>query len=131
MIILMQALLSHVWLALRLKHDGTGMPTSIPAATALMATYIVLVLIGKHAQADISLELVLGLAFIAQFYIFNLRNKVIGLLIMIGVIANGLSLLLTLVLGLNQQAVVMVSILEYIMVFSAVLNLIKSNFKIS
>lgn len=131
MIRLMHALWIHVWLAIRLKHDGTGMPTSIPAAASLVGLYIVLILIGKQAQAQISLELLLGLAFIAQFYIFNLRNKVIGLLITIGIIANTLSLLFVEVLGFTPQIVVMISIMEYIMIFSAILNLIKSNFKIT
>jgi hypothetical protein len=63
--------------------------------------------------------------FIAQMYVFSLRNRVIGLIIMIGVIANALMLSIHLLTGIPQQQLFAVTIMEYAMVFTAVLNVIK------
>ncbi len=128
---LVRALLSHVWLAIQLKHDGSGMPTRIPAASALMMTYMLLIILGKQAQSALTLELVLGLAFIAQVYVVNLRNKVVGLIILIGIIANALSLIASAIFGMGEQSLLIISVMEYIMIFFAIINLIKSSIKLT
>lgn len=126
----MHALLQHAWLAIRLKHDGDGMPTKIPAAAALVSLYVVLILIEKKAHQGITLETIIGLAFISQCYIFNLRNKVIGLIILIGIITNTVTITLTAFTNIAEQQLYIISLLEYIMVFFSIINVIKSNVKV-
>lgn len=126
----MHALLQHAWLAIRLKHDGDGMPTKIPAAAALVSLYAVLILIEKKAHQGITLETIIGLAFISQCYIFNLRNKVIGLIILIGIITNTVTIALTAFTNIAEHQLYIISLLEYIMVFFSIINVIKSNVKV-
>ncbi len=127
---LITAILTHVWLALRLKHDGTGMPIKLPAALVLAALYIALNLANKLLNGGINLETVIGLSFVAQFYLFGLRTKLIGLFIMIGVFTNTLSLAITMLAGIPEQDLYMLLFMEYIMVFAAIVNVIKSETKI-
>jgi hypothetical protein len=127
---LVHALLQHAWLAIRLKHDGDGMPTKIPAAAALVSLYAVLILIEKKAHQGITLETIIGLAFISQCYIFNLRNKVIGLIILIGIITNTVTIALTAFTNIAEHQLYIISLLEYIMVFFSIINVIKSNVKV-
>jgi hypothetical protein len=127
---LVHALLQHAWLAIRLKHDGDGMPTKIPAAAALVSLYAVLTLIEKKTHQGITLETIIGLAFISQFYIFNLRNKVIGLIILIGIITNTVTIALTAFTNIAEHQLYIISLLEYIMVFFSIINVIKSNVKV-
>ena len=127
---LISAILIHVWLALRLKHDGTGMPVKLPAALMLAALYIALNLANKHLNGGINLETMIGLSFVAQFYLFGLRTKLIGLFIMIGIFTNTLSLAITTLAGIPEQNLYMLLFMEYIMVFAAIVNVIKSETKI-
>jgi len=127
---LITAILTHVWLALRLKHDGTGMPIKLPAALMLATLYIALNLANKHLNGGINLETVIGLSFVAQFYLFGLRTKLIGLFIMIGVFTNTLSLAIIMFAGIPEQNLYMLLFIEYIMVFAAIVNVIKSETKI-
>lgn len=127
---LITAILTHVWLALRLKHDGTGMPARLPAALVLVSLYIALNLANKHLNGGINLETVIGLSFVAQFYLFGLRTKLIGLFIMIGVFTNTLSLAIIMFAGIPEQNLYMLLFIEYIMVFAAIVNVIKSETKI-
>lgn len=127
---LITAILTHVWLALRLKHDGTGMPIKLPAALMLATLYIALNLANKHLNGGINLETVIGLSFVAQFYLFGLRTKLIGLFIMIGVFTNTLSLAIIMLAGIPEQNLYMLLFMEYIMVFAAIVNVIKSETKI-
>lgn len=127
---LITAILTHVWLALRLKHDGTGMPIKLPAALMLATLYIALNLANKHLNGGINLETVIGLSFVAQFYLFGLRTKLIGLFIMIGVFTNTLSLAIIMLAGIPEQNLYMLLFIEYIMVFAAIVNVIKSETKI-
>lgn len=126
---LITAILTHVWLALRLKHDGTGMPIKLPAALMLATLYIALNLANKHLNGGINLETVIGLSFVAQFYLFGLRTKLIGLFIMIGVFTNTLSLAIIMLAGIPEQNLYMLLFMEYIMVFAAIVNVIKSETK--
>ncbi|MDX1914513.1 MAG: hypothetical protein SFU55_02935 [Methylophilus sp.] len=122
------ALCKHAWLVITLKHHGTGMPTKIPAAAMLVSLYIILTFANQSTQ-DITLSSVIALSFIAQFYVFNLRNKLIGLIILIGIVSNAATLLVTSLTGIPAQQLFVITIMEYVMISSAVINVIKSNFK--
>ena len=123
---LITAILIHTWLALRLKHDGAGMPTKLPAALVLITLYVALNLANKHISGGINVETIIGLSFIAQFYLFGLRNKLIGLIILISVITNALSLGLSTLAGIPEEKLFMLLIMEFIMIFAAIVNVIKS-----
>ena len=126
---LMNAFFKHAWFALSLKHDGTGLPTKLPAACMLIGLYIALNLANRHIGQGITLETLLGLSFIAQFYLFSLRTPLIGLFIVIGIITNALTLALTTLTGIAEQHLYLPIILEYIMVFAAIINIIKHELK--
>ena len=125
------ALFSHAWLAIRFKHDGEGLPTGFPAALALALLYVLLNATNKNITEGLDLETVLGLSFVAQCYLFGLRNKLIGLLILIGIICNAAALVAIYLTGYTPEKIMMISLIEYAMVFSAIINVIKSNFKIT
>ncbi len=127
---LISALFTHAWLVFRLKHDGTGMPTKFPATLLLTTLYAVLILVNKHINDGINLETLIGLSFISQFYIFCLRNKLIGLIILISIVTNVLSLMLTTLAHIPEENLYLLLILEYIMVFAAIINIIRSHTKI-
>jgi len=122
---LIKAVLTHAWLAIRLKHDGSGLPADIPGAFMLVALYIVLSL--SNSNGEISLGSLIALSFIAQFYVFSLRNKVIGLIILIGIIINALSLVLAVFTGVSEEGRLLLLIAEFIMIFAALINIIRSN----
>lgn len=124
---IINAVLSHAWLAIRLKHDGKGMPKRIPAALALAFMYCV---IASLNASTIDFASICGLIFIAQFYVFLLRNEVIGLMLMIGMIANTMYLAIAL-LGLPQPLLSMVTIFEYLMVYCGIINILKSHFQLT
>ncbi len=126
---LITAILTHTWLVLRLKHDGTGLPTKLPAACVLTILYIAFNLANSHIGQGITLETVLGLSFIAQFYLFSLRTPLIGLFIIIGIITNALTLALTVLTNIPEQQLYLPIIMEYIMVFAAIINIIKHEIK--
>ena len=127
---LIYALWIHIWLALRLKHNGDGMPTKLPAAFLLVTLYVTLNLANKHLNGGIEYETLLGLSFVTQFYLFGLRTKMIGLFIIISVFINTLSLALIGFTGVAEENLFMLTIVEYIMVFAALINIIKSETKI-
>jgi hypothetical protein len=122
---LLYALITHAWLAFTFRHHGEGMPTKLPAAVALVCLYIALILTNIHIQQTFSVESLIGLLFIAQIYVFTLRNRIIGLIIMIGIVANALMLFVHLLTGIPQQQLYAITIMEYAMVFFAVCNIIK------
>ncbi len=126
---LVNAFFKHAWFALSLKHDGTGLPAKLPAAFLLIILYIALNLINSHMGHGIKLETLLGLSFIAQFYLFSLRTPLIGLFIVIGIITNMLTLALNELTGTAEQHLYLLIILEYIMVFAAIVNIIKHELK--
>lgn len=122
---LLHALITHAWFAITFRHNGEGMPTKLPGAITLVSLYIVLILTNIHIQQTFSIESLVGLLFIAQIYVFSLRNRVIGLIILIGVIANALMLGVHFLTGIPEQQLFAITVMEYAMVFSAVLNVIK------
>jgi hypothetical protein len=122
------AVCKHAWLAIRLKHNGAGMPTKIPAAAALVSLYIALTLANKSRQ-EIDWQVIFGLCFVAQFYVFTLRNRLIGLIITIGIITNFTSFILSILTGIPPQQLLIVTLLEYVMIFCAMINVIKSNIR--
>ncbi|MEQ1599600.1 MAG: hypothetical protein ABL880_09580 [Methylotenera sp.] len=126
---LMNAFFKHAWFALSLKHDGTGLPTRLPAACMLIGLYFALNLANSHIGQSITLETLLGLSFIAQFYLFSLRTPLIGLFIVIGIITNALTLALTALTGTAEQPHYLLTLIEYIMVFAAIVNIIKHELK--
>jgi hypothetical protein len=126
---LITAILTHAWLALGLKHNGAGMPTKLPAACLLISLYIALNLANKNINGGIDVQTLFGLSFIAPFYLFGLRNKLIGLIILISVVSNALSLTLTTLTGAPEDKLFMLIIVEYIMIFAGVINVIKSEIK--
>lgn len=126
---LITAILIHTWLALRLRHDGTGMPVRLPAAFVLAALYIALNLANKNLNGGINLETVVGLSFVAQFYLFGLRTKLIGLFIVISIFTNALMLAFTALAGVPEEKLFILLIIEYIMIFAALINVIKSETK--
>jgi len=122
---LINAILMHAWLAIRLKHDGSGLPANIPGAFMLVALYIALSLI--NASGEIGLGSFIALGFIAQFYVFSLRDKVIGLIILIGIIVNAFTLALSVFGGVSEEMHLLLLIAEFIMIFAALVNIIRSN----
>jgi hypothetical protein len=122
---LLRALITHAWFAMTFRHNGEGMPTKLPGALALVSLYIALILTNIHIQQTFRIENLIGLLFIAQIYVFSLRNRVIGLIILIGVVANAMMLVTHILTGIPQQQLYAITIMEYAMVFSAVLNVIK------
>ena len=126
---LIYALWIHIWLALSLRHNGDGMPTKLPAAFLLAALYVALNLANQHMHGGIDYETLLGLSFITQFYLFGLRTKMIGLFIIIGIFSNAVSLVLMALAGAAEVNLLLLTIAEYIMVFAALINIIKSETK--
>ena len=122
---LLRALFTHAWFAITFRHNGEGMPTKLPGAITLVSLYIAFILANIHIQQTFSVESLIALLFIAQIYVFSLRNRVIGLIIMIGMISNALMLAAHLLTGIPQQQLYAITIMEYAMVFSAILNVIK------
>jgi hypothetical protein len=120
------ALFSHFGLALRLKHDGRGMPTEIPAATMLISVYALLGLINYSHEGSISYSELIGLCFVAQCYLFCLRDKLVGLIIVISIFINAMTLILNMLIGASEQSWFVLTVMEYIMIFASVINVIKS-----
>jgi hypothetical protein len=123
---LITALFTHFGLVLRLKHDGRGMPTEIPAATMLISIYALLGLVNYSQQGSISIGAFIGLCFVAQCYLFCLRDKLIGLLILISILINALTLVVNMLGGEGAQSIFVLTSIEYIMIFAALINVIKS-----
>ncbi len=124
------ALSQHAWRIIRLKHNGDGMPSQIASATGLAFIFMVLTLVEKAMQQAITLDSILSLMFVSLVYVFSLRNKMVGLIITIGIIGNILSIALTALLGVGIEQLLISTLLQYIMIFSAIINVIKSNLKL-
>jgi hypothetical protein len=121
---LANALVRHAWLALSLRHDGSGMPKKVPAAFMLVAVYIALSLANGHISGDLSVQSFVAYSFILQFYIFFLRDKVVGLILMVGIITNAFSLALSPFAGMAEVKHLMLLIMEFAMIFGAIINII-------
>lgn len=120
------ALKAHTILALTLKHDGSGMPSKVPAAFVLAMLYITLNLINNHHAEGIPATTFLLVGFIAQCYVLFLRNKLIGLILFISILCNAFSLMLTALLSIPAENLGLMIVSEYILVTAAVVNVIKS-----
>lgn len=119
------ALFSHFGLALRLKHDGQGMPEDMPAAVALISIYAILGLINYSYLASINLNALFGLCFVAQCYLFYLRDKLIGLIILISILMNAITMILNLLVGVTEQSIFALNMIEYVLIFAAIINVIR------
>jgi hypothetical protein len=120
----LSALIQHAWLAVSLRHDGKGLPEKVPAAALLAALYISLSLANSHVRGDFSAHSIIGLCFVAQIYIFLLRDKVVGLILLIGVVCNAFTLVLSLFSNLSELMQILISIMEFVMIFGAMINII-------
>jgi hypothetical protein len=115
------ALLKHAILVMQLEHDGRGLPTRFVGAFLLVALYTALCCLNNPAIGDN----MLGLTFVVFIYLFVLRTQVIGLIILIGIISSCLSLTLGMFGELSALHLVMISAMEYLLVFGALINTIK------
>jgi hypothetical protein len=120
------ALFSHFGLVLRLKHDGRGMPVHMPAAIALISIYALLGLINYSYEGNINYTALFGLCFVMQCYLFCLRNKLIGLIIVISILINSVTMVIDMIVGITEQGLFVLNIIEYIMIFAAIINVIRS-----
>lgn len=124
------AFLTHLWLALRLKHDGTGLPVRFAGAFLLILIYSVLVILNKYVQSELDMGSILALCFIAQFYLFSLRNTLIGLVVVIGIVINLFAASISILSDISPLQASLLAIMEYIMVFAALINVIKKHIKL-
>ncbi len=115
------ALFKHALLAMQLEHDGSGLPTKLSSAFMFMSVYVALIFANS---ANVSDEL-LGLSFIVFIYLFVLRTQMVALVILIGIISSFITFLLGYFGGLSVLQSVMLNIMEYLMVFGALINTIR------
>lgn len=125
-----KALLSHVWLVMRMRHDGTGLPVNFMGAFLLISIYIALVVINKSIQKELTLEVVIAFGFIGQFYLFSIRNTVIGLVILIGIISNLFTLAMAAFGAFSTFQVIMLAVMESLLITGALINVIKTHSKV-
>jgi len=125
MLKLFSALFTHVKLALSLSHDGSGMPKQIPGALLLAFGYITVNLLNQSSPDGIPISTFVMLGFIAQSYVMFLRNELIGLIMLISIICNGFTLVLTSI-GIPAEQLGLLVAAEYIFVTGAIVNVIKS-----
>ena len=116
-----RALFKHALLAMQLEHDGSGLPTKFSSAFMFMSVYVALIFANS---ANVSDEL-LGLSFIVFIYLFVLRTQVVALVILIGIISSFITFFLGNFGGLSVLQSVMLNIMEYLMVFGALINTIR------
>jgi len=114
---------------MRVEHDGAGLPVGFSGALLLVLTYIGLVVLNKSIQNELTIEAVLALIFIAQFYLFSIRNTVIGLVILIGIIGNAFSLGMAAFGAVSTTQVLLLSVLQSVLIFGALINVIKTHSK--
>lgn len=124
------ALLTHAYSAMKLEHDGAGLPTTFLPALLLVTTYILLSVLNHFLAAELYSNLFFSLALITGVYLFLLRTTLIGLILLIGIVSNVMTLMLSLFGALEAWQTVMVAALEYSMVFGAITNMIKSHVKV-
>jgi hypothetical protein len=123
---LLSAFIKHSLLALQLKHDGSGMPTELPGAFLIAALYTALTLVNSHLSEGITLTTTLMVMFIAQCYVLFLRNKLIGLIMLISIIMNAFTTILSVSTGIPMENLGLLIVSEYILVAAAVINVIKN-----
>lgn len=128
---LIDALFAHAWLALSLQHQGTGLPSKFPAALFLVSLYAGLTLANQHVAGGVDFQTVSGLIFVMMFYLFGLRNSIIGLILLISIINNSMALALILFAGIPSEELDLMMVMEYIMIFAGMINIIKCNTSIT
>lgn len=124
---LLSAIFNHATLAVRLKHDGAGMPTQVPAAMLLAILFMLTSIFSHQQTGEISLETLLKIVLIAQCYALFLRNQLIGLILLISVICNGLAIFFVSVGGIPKENLYVLLVAEYIMIGAAVLNVFRKS----
>lgn len=124
---LIKALFSHAWMVIRMEHDGTGLPVNFIGAFLLVSIYIGLVIVHKSMSGELAIGSIIALVFIGQFYLFSLRNTVIGLVVLIGIIGNVFSLVMAVFGEVSMTQVLMLSCMQHLMAFGALINVIKTH----
>lgn len=127
---LIDGLFQHAFYVMKLKHDGSGLPTKLSSALIFFSLYGLLVLANNWSAGTVDIGMCFSLVFIALVYTVVLRNQITGLIILIGITSNLLSLLLSQFGALVEWQQLMLSMLEYVMVFGALTNVIKSHIKL-
>jgi hypothetical protein len=127
---LINGLFQHAVYAMKLEHDGTGLPTKFSSALLLTFVYGLVVIANDLHAGTLDYSVLFPLIFIAFVYTVVLRNQLTGLIILIGIISNVMSLLLSPFGALAEWQQLMLSIMEYVLVFGALTNVIKSNIKL-
>lgn len=115
------ALFKHFYLTMQLEHDGTGLPTQFLSACVLILLYSGLC-IANSVNVDPNF---FGLCFVALVYLFVLRTQLVGLIILIGIISNSLLLILGLFGEVSALQLVLINALEYLLVYGAIINVIR------
>ncbi|MGJ8619851.1 MAG: hypothetical protein ACSHWN_05920 [Methylophilaceae bacterium] len=118
---LINAILKHIYLTMQLEHDGSGLPTQFLSASLLVSLYVCLSIVNS-ANIDPNF---LGLGFVAGIYLFVLRTQLVGLIILIGIITNSISLVLGFFGEISALQLVLINALEYLLVYGAVINIIR------
>lgn len=126
-----RALLTHAFYTIKLEHDGAGLPTTFLSALMLVSAYMVLAMLNNFLAGELGGNFLFALGLIACIYLFVLRTTLIGLILLIGIVSNSVTLLLSLFGALEAWQMVMVAALEYTMVFGAITNVIKSHLKVN
>lgn len=122
---LINALLTHAWLAFSLRHHGEGLPSKLPAAFFLAGLYVCLTLASKQLAGGVDMQTIAGLFLVTQFYLFGLRNHFIGLILLISVVHNALALGLAKLGGISPESLQPLVLMEYIMISAAVINVVR------
>lgn len=127
---LIGGLFQHAFYVMKLEHDGSGLPTKFSSALLLVTLYGFLVIGNNWYAGTVGLGMCFSLVFIALVYTVLLRNQITGLIILIGIISSMISLLLVQFGALADWQLLMLSMIEYVMVFGALTNVIKSYIKL-
>ena len=118
---LIKALFRHIYLTMQLEHDGSGLPTQFLSACVLILLYSGLC-IANSVNVDPNF---FGLGFVAIIYLFVLRTQLVGLIILIGIITNSISLILGCIGEVSELHLVLINALEYLLVYGAIINVIR------
>lgn len=118
---LIKALFKHIYLTMQLEHDGSGLPTQFLSAALLVSLYAFLS-IANSVNVDPNF---FGLGFVVLVYLFVLRTQLVGLIILIGVISNGLLLILGFVGEISALQLVLINAFEYLLIYGAIINVIR------
>ena len=130
MLKLICGLLKHVMTIIKLEHDGTGLPTELSSALLFSSIYSLLVTANNIHADTFDYSVCLSLIFVTVIYSFVLRNQITGLIVLIGIVSNLMALLLSQFGSLSELQRALLAVMEYVMVFCALTNVIKSHIKL-